>query len=111
MPQFGYQLHLASPEVEANVQSEEAIRGFINGIFGGRTEKGDVAFDPVKGVIFEHLPNIKKPWILTDKVSVKLLHLSRILICAAACALQGIKGLIIAAEVCTLPNNMRHFAT
>lgn len=57
LPNFTYQLHLAGPEVEASVDGggEKALRGFVNGMFGGRTEGGEVAFNPQKGINLEHL--------------------------------------------------------
>jgi len=67
VPQFGYQLHLASPEVEAAIQTKEQMRQFLNGMYGGKGPKGQVIFDPEKGVLFENLPKVGKSRLFTDK--------------------------------------------
>lgn len=67
LPQFGYQLHLAGPEVEAALQSEEQIRQFLNGMYGGKGPNGELAFDPVKGVLIENLPKLGKGRLFSDK--------------------------------------------
>jgi len=69
LPQFGYQLHLAGPEVEAALQSEEQIRQFLNGMYGGKGPNGELAFDPVRGVLIENLPKLGKGRLFSDKVS------------------------------------------
>jgi soluble epoxide hydrolase / lipid-phosphate phosphatase len=68
LPQFAYQLHLASPEVEKEVRSAERIRQFVNSIFGGKGPNGELAFSPYKGVLIENLPKVQKGWLLSDKV-------------------------------------------
>lgn len=52
LPNFTYQLQLAGPEVEARIDGggEKALRGFVNGMYGGRTEGGEVLFNPQKGL-------------------------------------------------------------
>lgn len=69
LPQFGYQLHLCSPEVEAAVTSKESIKQFLNGLYGGKGTNGEVAFDPAKGILIENLPKIGKSKLFNDKVS------------------------------------------
>jgi soluble epoxide hydrolase/lipid-phosphate phosphatase len=69
LPQFGYQLHLAGPEVEAALQSEEQIRQFLNGIYGGKGPNGELGLDPAKGVLIENLPKLGKGRLFSDKVS------------------------------------------
>lgn len=69
MPQFGYQLHLASGEVEKSVNSDETIRQFLKGLYGGRGPNGEEAFDPMKGVLVENLPKIGESKILSGEVS------------------------------------------
>jgi len=69
LPQFGYQLHLASGEVEKVVNSEATIRQFLKGIFGAKTpEKGEL-LHPVKGIIVENLPKVGESRLLNGKVS------------------------------------------
>jgi soluble epoxide hydrolase / lipid-phosphate phosphatase len=69
LPQFAYQLHLASGEVEKSVKDEQSIRQFLRGLYGARGPNGELAFDPEKGVIAENLPLIGESRILNGKVS------------------------------------------
>jgi len=67
-PQFGYQIQLASGEVEKRISSRQDIRQFLRGMFGGRGPKNEVVFTPNKGVIYENLPKIGPSPIITEKV-------------------------------------------
>jgi hypothetical protein len=69
LPQFAYQLHLASGEVEKSVKDEQSIRQFLRGLYGARGPNGELAFDPEKGVLAENLPLIGESRILNGKVS------------------------------------------
>lgn len=69
LPQFGYQLHLASGEVEKHVNDEQSIRQFLKAIYGGRTPSGESGFDPNKGILLEKLPHIGESPLLNGKVS------------------------------------------
>jgi hypothetical protein len=68
LPQFAYQLHLASGEVEKSVKDEQSIRQFLKGLYGARGSNGELAFDPEKGVLAENLPFIGESRILHGKV-------------------------------------------
>lgn len=70
LPQFAYQLHLASGEVEKSVKDEQSIRQFLRGMYGARGPNGELAFDPEKGVIKKNLPTIGESRILNGKVSL-----------------------------------------
>ncbi|OBT68277.1 hypothetical protein VE03_02374 [Pseudogymnoascus sp. 23342-1-I1] len=50
LPQFAYQLTLASGEVERRVRSVEEVRGFLNAVYGGRSREGKFGFDATGGV-------------------------------------------------------------
>ncbi|OBT76706.1 hypothetical protein VF21_03879 [Pseudogymnoascus sp. 05NY08] len=50
LPQFAYQLTLASGEVERKVRSLEEVRGFLNAVYGGRSREGKFGFDATGGV-------------------------------------------------------------
>jgi hypothetical protein len=63
LPQFGYQLHLASGEVEKSVKDEQSIRQFLRG------PNSELVFDPEKGILAENLPIIGESRILNGKVS------------------------------------------
>jgi soluble epoxide hydrolase / lipid-phosphate phosphatase len=67
LPQFGYQLHLCSPEVEGRITTPEQISQFLRGMYGGRSPTGEVCFSPRKGVLFDVLPRIGRSPLLDDK--------------------------------------------
>jgi soluble epoxide hydrolase/lipid-phosphate phosphatase len=69
LPQFAYQIHLASGEVEKSVNDEESIRQFLKGIFGARGPNGETCFDPNDGVLVDNLPKIGESRLLHGKVS------------------------------------------
>lgn len=70
LPQFGYQGHLAGPEVEAAVTTEQQIRQFLNGLYGARTHDRRTLLSPEKGIMLDTLPALGKTVLLTDEVSV-----------------------------------------
>jgi hypothetical protein len=74
LPQFAYQLHLASGEVEKSVKDEQSIRQFLMGMYGGRGPNGELVFEPEKGVLAENLPVIGDSRLLYGKVSNDLLR-------------------------------------
>jgi soluble epoxide hydrolase/lipid-phosphate phosphatase len=71
LPQFAYQLHLASGEVEKSVKDEQSIRQFLKGVYGGRGPNGELAFDPEKGVLVDNLPKIGESRLLNGEVSTR----------------------------------------
>lgn len=68
LPQFAYQIHLASGEVEKSVNDEESIRQFLKGMFGARGPSGETSFDPNQGVLVDNLPKIGESKLLHGKV-------------------------------------------
>lgn len=68
MPQFAYQLHLASGEVEKVIKDEETIRQFLKGMYGARGPNGEVMFHPGKGVLAENLGKLGEGKLLDGKV-------------------------------------------
>jgi soluble epoxide hydrolase / lipid-phosphate phosphatase len=72
-PQFGYQLHLASGEVEKKIQSRDDIRQFLKGMYGGRGPNREVIFDPQKGILFENLHKVGNTRLLSEKVCINCL--------------------------------------
>lgn len=72
-PQFAYQIHLASGEVEQHVKFKDDIRQFLRGMYGGRGPKKEVIFNPFKGILFDNLPKIGSSPIVSDKVCGSLL--------------------------------------
>jgi soluble epoxide hydrolase/lipid-phosphate phosphatase len=67
LPNFRYQLHLAGPEVEAVIVGKDALRHFINGLFGGRGPKGEMLFSSAQGVLLEDLGKIGQSPLLSPE--------------------------------------------
>lgn len=66
LPNFTYQLHLASGQVEKHVQTREQIRQFLNGVYGARTPTGQYGIDVRSGVLFDNLNTIGKTKLMSD---------------------------------------------
>ncbi|EHY58217.1 hypothetical protein HRR83_004924 [Exophiala dermatitidis] len=66
LPNFGYQLHFASGEIEANVQSRAEIRQFLNNMYGARTPEGTFAFHAEKGIDLAAQARVGKNKLLDD---------------------------------------------
>ena len=69
LPQFRYQLHLASGDVETIVDSKETMESFMKGMYGGSTATGGRMFDVYKGLLKENLANIGSPPLMSSEVS------------------------------------------
>lgn len=67
LPNFKYQLQLKGPEVEANIVGEGKIRQFLNGMYGGRGPKGEIAFDVSHGCYFDNLPKLRPTPLLSKE--------------------------------------------
>lgn len=67
LPNFAYQLQLASGEVEKHVQTKEQIHQFLNAVYGSRTPSGGLGFDVGKGIIFENLPDLKPTRVMSPE--------------------------------------------
>lgn len=59
--------------MEKIVKDEQSIRQFLKGMYGAKGPKGEIAFDPEKGVLSENLPLIGESKILNGKVRDDLL--------------------------------------
>lgn len=70
MPQFGYQLHLASGEIEKVLTTKEQMNQFIRAVYGkARSPQKEVAFSPTKGILFDVLPKLGPTYIMSEKVN------------------------------------------
>jgi len=67
LPNFRYQLHFASGEIEAAVQSKAEIRQFLSNLYGARTPDRQVAFDAEKGVDLALQPHVGTSKLLSDE--------------------------------------------
>lgn len=75
VPQFAYQLWLASGEVEEKIHTRDQIRQFLKGMFGATGLRGELPFSLYSGIQFHILPELGDPKLLTPKVSMKTLAL------------------------------------
>ncbi|PNS17427.1 hypothetical protein CAC42_7110 [Sphaceloma murrayae] len=66
VPQFGYQVHLASGEVEAAVQTRDDLEQFLNGVYGGNVPKGRVFMTPEKGIDLDLLGKVERSELVED---------------------------------------------
>ena len=64
---FTYQLQLAGPDVEANLQGREKIGQFISAIYGGIKDYSQSPFTVDHGVHFDRLDQAIKPPLLSDE--------------------------------------------
>ena len=69
LPNFGYQLQLASGEVEKAIVSKEQIRQFLNGMYGGKGPNGEVAMKVREGVQLQDLAKLGLSPLVNSKVS------------------------------------------
>ncbi|KAH6625736.1 Alpha/Beta hydrolase protein [Boeremia exigua] len=67
LPQFAYQIHLASGEIEKSVTDAAAIRQFLKGVYGARGPGGEVVFDPLKGIDVEGLGRVGESRVLNGE--------------------------------------------
>lgn len=67
LPNFAYQQHFASGEIEAAVRSKAEIRQFLNNLYGARTPEGRTAFDAEKGVDLAAQARVGKNRLLNDE--------------------------------------------
>ena len=66
LPNFRYQEHFASGELEEALQSRTEIKQFLNGMYGARGPKGEGAFDAAKGIFLENLPKLGMTRLLSE---------------------------------------------
>ena len=68
LPNFGYQAHFASGEIEEAVKSKAEIRQFLNNMYGARTtDTREVAFDAKVGVDLAKQARVGPNKLLTDE--------------------------------------------
>ena len=60
MPNWGYQLRLASGEVEHRIKSKDEIKQLLNAAYGGKAPSGESGFSHTKGPLYENLPKLNR---------------------------------------------------
>ena len=68
VPQFQYQIQLASGEVEKIVNSKETMHDFLKAMYGASGPNGEHGFDVYKGVIGENFSKLGPSPLLSRKV-------------------------------------------
>ena len=68
LPQFGYQLQLAGPDLENAIKSKHDMRNLLKGVYGGKGPNGEIVLDPMKGVMFENLDKMQMTPLLSEEV-------------------------------------------
>ena len=67
LPNFGYQLQFATDEIESQVVGADKIRQFLRTMYGGRTPKGEVAFDIATGLLLDKYMHVGDAPIISAK--------------------------------------------
>jgi len=67
LPNFRYQVQLASGEVEQKLVGKEKLREFLNALYGGRVKDGKGGFNVQHGVIYENLPKLEPSPLLSPQ--------------------------------------------
>ncbi|KAL9049791.1 MAG: hypothetical protein Q9206_005356 [Seirophora lacunosa] len=68
LPNFGYQLQLASGQLEDTIQSKEQIRQLLNALFGGRTSTGEPGFDVEHGIHLDRLHRLEDATLVGEEM-------------------------------------------
>jgi soluble epoxide hydrolase / lipid-phosphate phosphatase len=70
LPNFTYQLQLASGDIEKSIKTRDDLRAFLNGLFGGKGPNGEVAFVAEEGVKLDVLKKLNRTKLFTEKVGM-----------------------------------------
>lgn len=69
VPQFRYQLNLASGKPEEGVKTKEDFKKLLAFITGGKSPTGEVLFTPEDGIILENLGKVERGPLMSEEVS------------------------------------------
>ena len=72
LPQFQYQLQLASGEVESIIDSKEQMHNFFKAMYGSQGPNGEKGFDVYKGLLAENLGLLGPCPLLSPKVGCNI---------------------------------------
>ncbi|KAH6888661.1 Alpha/Beta hydrolase protein [Thelonectria olida] len=64
---FTYQLQFEGPDVQSKIQGKEKVWQFLNALYGGRGENGEVGFKTLDGVLFDNLALLKHTPLQTEE--------------------------------------------
>lgn len=68
LPNFKYQLQLASGDIEKVIHSRDQLRQFLNALYGGKGPNGELGFTAREGLLVENLPKLGPSRIISEKV-------------------------------------------
>ena len=68
LPNWAYQVVLASGVVEEHIKTPEDIKQFLNALYGGKGEKGEVGFSVTVGPIWENLGKLRRTRLVGKEV-------------------------------------------
>lgn len=68
VPNFGYQIQLASGTVEEAIRTKQQIKKFLSAMYGGKGPDGEVGFDVRKGVVFENLERVGRSRLMSEEM-------------------------------------------
>lgn len=68
MPDWNYQIRLASGEVEKRIKSQEQIRQFLNAVYGARGAGGEVGFSLSEGPLYDVMPRLGRTGLMGEEV-------------------------------------------
>ncbi|KAI4158814.1 MAG: hypothetical protein LQ342_007111 [Letrouitia transgressa] len=68
LPNFGYQLQLASGEFEKAIKSRDEIKQMLNALYGARGPKKEFAFNAEHGLNLELLPHLEKTILMSEEM-------------------------------------------
>ncbi|KAL9001569.1 MAG: hypothetical protein Q9169_000144 [Polycauliona sp. 2 TL-2023] len=68
VPNFGYQLQLASGQLEEAIRSKAQIQQLLNGLYGGLTSEGLPGFDVKTGVHLDRLHQLKPTKMMNERL-------------------------------------------
>ena len=68
LPNFGYQLQLASGDIEKVIASRDQLRQFLNALYGGRGPNGELGFTAEEGLLVQNLLKLGPSRLISAKV-------------------------------------------
>lgn len=68
LPNFGYQIQLASGQLEEAIQSRDQIRQLLNSLYGGMTASGLPGFDVKTGVHLDRLAQLDHTKLVSERM-------------------------------------------
>lgn len=66
-PYSGYQLQFRGKRVEEKIKGREGLKLFFSAMFWGKTPSGELGFSLTDGLLFDKLPLLNRPEILSAK--------------------------------------------